>query len=166
MKKVISQEQKNMALDVLKYSDTARVEHLLRLDVFYIKDTSELIEWLPKFTSKAWDYLGVNIVYNGYSTSIWNDGTPRITELFFKTDKIVDLDDLLEIIADGYGDDDWGNISFEGIEYKTMVCDNIEDTYLDLDYHGSVDNYQDFYGFDDNEMIDIFGEEAEYYMSH
>lgn len=166
MKKVISQEQKDAALDALNYS-FAKVEHLLQLDVFYVKDESDLLNWLPIFTNKVWEWEGVNIVYQGYSTGTYNDGKEYISNVYFRTDKVVDLDDLVEIIGDIYGSEDYHNISFIGATYKTMVCSEIEDIYLDLEYHGSVDSYQDFYGFDDNEMLDIFGEEdAKYFMSH
>ena len=158
--RTISTEQRNEALEQLSWNEDAKVEHLLKFDVFYIKDKEELLEWVSTFTQEMWRHQGITAAYNGYTTYKTKKGETLISEVFFRTDKVVDGEELLEQIS-------WDvshNVMFLGVEQKSMVCDDLADVYLDLDYHFDYYGPQALYSYTDEQMHDIFGEDAQMFM--
>jgi hypothetical protein len=144
--------QKEKAMEILNQNSNAKVEHLLMLDVFYIKDEKALLEWLPQAAENIWNYCDANLVYTGNSTKTNSDGKEDISEVYFRVDKFIDRDSLLEAISEIHVDD----VAFKGIDHKSMVIDSLQDIYENLECYWSVDSYQEFYDFTDAEMLDIF----------
>ncbi len=156
-----NQELSNMnyndALDLMNNLEGAKLEHLLKLDVFYCENEKTLLEWLPVFTHAAWSYFGITVAYNGYGT---HKDKNDITEIFFRTNRPITEDEFREIEnCTSYAKD--SSICLWGVEHKTMIVDDLEEIYEDLDYHWSINSYQSLYEFTDEEMMDIFGDDWE-----
>ena len=145
------------ALDFMSNSQDAKLEHLLRFDVFYIKDSQRLLDWIPTLTDTMWNCYGITLAYTGFSTHEIHDKT-EFAELFFRSDRVItedeftDIHECMEILDEGP--------TFLGVSHKTMLCDDLCDIFEDIAYHWSIDSYQDLYGFTNEEMFDIFGKDA------
>ena len=141
------------AQDFMNISTNAKLEHLLKFDVFYCEKKEYVLEFIPRISEAFWNYFGVNLSYSGYATAQDNE---EIQELFFRTDKVITKDQLEEVFL--FMEEEF--ITFFAASYKTMLVDDLEEVYEDLEYHWSIDSYQAFYDFTNEQMFDIFGKDA------
>ena len=149
------------ALDFISYNEEVRLEHHLKLDVFYCESDKSLLEWLPILTTAAWDCFGITIAYVGLSTQEIG-GKQEMAELFFRTDRPITEDEFKEILECATTEQ---TPSFLSVEHKTMLADWTCDICEEIDYHWSIDSYQDLYRFTNEEMFDIFGKDAGLFSS-
>ena len=149
--------QKEKALDILKHNELAKLEHLLAFDVFDCEGETELLDFIKKFSNDMWNYHDITISYQGYAT--YND---KICEIYFRSDKVITKDQFEDCTQ--LEDCD---VTFFGVNHKTMVIDEIDEIYENVEHHWSIDSMQDLYGYTDAEMYEIFKDAdlAEMFMS-
>jgi hypothetical protein len=138
-------------------SEDAKLEHLLRLEVFYCENKSNLLDWLPTFANAAWQCYDITMSYEGYSTRKNNMDEQELAEIFFRSSRIITEDEFREILDYVMSQDD--NITLFSVVHKTMMTDDLDEMYEDIYQHWSIDSYQSLYDFTDEEMKDIFGED-------
>ena len=144
------------ALHILKVQEGAQVEHLLKLDFYYMEAKDELANAL-KIMQTASSWFDNVIAYTGaiYQPQHETETEPntRISEMCFRTSEVMSQDDVFELLecAELEG-------LLIGYEHKSMVIDEICEIYENLEVHHEEFGVQAMNPFSDDDMLEIFGE--------
>ncbi len=146
----------NDALEFMSNDTDAKLEHLLLFNVFYCENKDTLLNFIPEISDMFWKLYEVNLSYSGYATMKNDKKEDDISEVYFRTDEVITKDQVQEVFEMINTE----NICMLGAVHKTMLVNEWEDLYENIEYHWSINSYQAFYNFTNEEMFNIFGKDA------